>query len=261
VVSGLLLGIAAAARWRRRPALGIVLAALPPLAVGLLVEHRWWAPVEVAPAGGPPLRVLHWNVSGGWVGAGEQAREIAGAAPDLVVLSEAPARVARGVAAALPGFRAATYDSLSLFARDPGRGHWLERSRRLQVVEFVLPWRERELRVLAVNLGSALRVPRDPSLRRVTALIAERRPDLVVGDFNAPRRSRALSRLPPGYRHAYDEAGRGWSATWPVPVPLIAIDQAIVGPRWRVTGYRLAGTPWSDHRLQRFELVAAAAAP
>jgi endonuclease/exonuclease/phosphatase (EEP) superfamily protein YafD len=242
--------LAGVERLRRRPALALALAALAPLAVALLVECRWRAPAVAAKAGGDALRVLHWNVSGGWVGAGEQAREIARRAPDFVVLSEAPDRVARRVAAALPGFRHRTFGSLSLLARELDGGEWVERSRELQVVAATLPWGERRVAVLAVNLISAPLAPRAPSLARVAELLAARRPDLAVGDFNAPRRSWALRRLPAGYRHAYDEAGSGWSATWPVPLPLLAIDQAIIGPELRAVGYRLAGTAWSDHRLQ-----------
>jgi endonuclease/exonuclease/phosphatase (EEP) superfamily protein YafD len=257
LVALLVLAVALGARIRRLPWLRVALLALAPAAVALLVECRW-APGPAAPAaGGATLRVVHWNVSGGWVGPELQAREIAGHRPDLVVLSEAPERVARRVAPALPGFRHATFGSLTLLARELADGEWLERDRRLQVVRARFGWDGRTWSVLAVNLGSSLLEPRDPSLRRVVGQLERQRPDLVVGDFNAPRRSRALGRLPPGWRHAYDEAGAGWSATWPVPVPLLAIDQALVGPRLRTTAYRLSGTPWSDHRLQVVELVAA----
>lgn len=252
LVAAALLGVALVARVRRRPALRVAAAALLPAAVALLLETRWRP--EVPPSATPPLRVVHWNVSGGWVGAELQAREIASRRPDLVVLSEAPERAARRVAPALPGFRRATYGSLTLFARELGEGEWLARERQLQVVGASFGWGGRSWRVLAVNLGSSLLEPRDPSLRRVVALLQGHHPDLVVGDFNAPRRSRALARLPAGWRHAYEEAGSGWGATWPVPVPLLAIDQALVGPRLRATGYRLAATPWSDHRMQVIEL-------
>jgi endonuclease/exonuclease/phosphatase (EEP) superfamily protein YafD len=99
-------------------------------------------------------------------------------------------------------------------------------------------------------------VPRAPLLDQVLARIRERRPDLVVGDFNAPRRSRALARLPAGWHHGYEVAGRGWSATWPQPVPLLAIDQLLVGPDWGVVDYRLLPGPGTDHRLQVAKLGA-----
>lgn len=254
MVAVLLAALAGVARWQRRPAWPLLLAALAPAAVALAVENRWSPPAPPARRV-EAFRVVHWNVSGGWVGAGDQAREIARRDPDLVVLSEGPERVARRVAADLPGYRARSFGSLSLLAREIEGGEWVEREPALQVVAAAIPWRGRRVELLAVNLGSAPLVPRAPSLARVVELIEARRPDLVIGDFNAPRRSWALARLPAGWRHAYDEAGWGWSATWPVPVPLLAIDQAVVGPRYQVAGYRLAGTPWSDHRLQQVDLL------
>jgi vancomycin resistance protein VanJ len=254
VVAAVVAGLALVARWRRQAAWPLALAALAPAAVALGVENRW-APAPPPARRSEVFRVVHWNVSGGWVGAAEQAREIARRDPDLVVLSEGPERVARRVLAELPGFTSRSFGSLSLLARALDGSELLERGPALQVVGATVPWRELKIRILAVNLGSALLQPRAPSLERVLELVRARRPDLVVGDFNAPRRSRALADLPAGWRHAYDEAGHGWSASWPMPVPLLAIDQALVGPRFQAAGYRLAGTPWSDHRLQQIDLA------
>ena len=255
VVAAVLASLAIAARVRGRPALRLALASLVPLAHGLVVEHRWTRPPVVA--GETALRLVHWNVAGGWVEGGRQADQIAALAPDLVVLSEGPERVARVVTEALPGFRSRSFGSLSVISRDPGAGAWLERRRELQAIEVPVGWHGRVLRILAVNLASSPRVHRDPWLRRVVQLTAERRPDLVVGDFNSPRRSRALETLPPGFRHAYLEAGRGWSASFPEPLPLWSLDHVLVGDGWRAADYRLVSTPWSDHRLQSVALAPA----
>lgn len=265
-VAALLLAAAAWVRWRGGRAWPLAAAALAPLAVGLLVEHRWTAGSPPEPpqstrgraeaAVDRPLRLLHWNVTGGWTAIDQQAVRVATAAPDLVVLSEAPDRVARRIARQLPGFSVRTWGSISVLGRDLGEGEFLERRRELQVVEVPLRHAGRPLRLLAVNVISAPRVHRDPWLRRALGLIAERQPDLVAGDFNAPRRSWALASPPAGFRHAYDEAGSGWSASWPVPLPWLSLDHVLVGPRLRATAYRLESTPWSDHRLQLVELAA-----
>jgi len=73
-------------------------------------------------------------------------------------------------------------------------------------------------------------------------VLVEYRPDLVAGDFNAPRRSRAISPLPAGFAHAYDLAGCGWSYTWPVICPLYAIDQCIVSNSVRPIRYELGAS-------------------
>lgn len=257
VVATALLGVAAAVCLAHRRSLAIVLMAAPALLVGLVGEHRW-LPRSPAPAQNESkLRLLHWNVSGGWSGLDQIADEIARGAPDVVALSEAPERVARRVAAELPGLEFRSLGALSVVAPRIDAVDWIERSHELQAITAKLVWRERSVRLVVVNLASSPWVPRRPSLERVRAVMGEMAPDLVVGDFNAPRRSRALERLPSGYRHAYEEAGWGWSASWPMPLPLLSLDHVLVGPRWRATSYALHGTPWSDHRLQLVELIAA----
>jgi endonuclease/exonuclease/phosphatase (EEP) superfamily protein YafD len=145
---------------------------------------------------------------------------------------------------------------MAAFARGTLRSDgWLVRSREAR--SLLLEWDGPAcpLKFLAADFTSRLEVHRDPQMRRLVAWIADLRPDLVAGDFNAPRRSLALSRLPPGYRHAYESAGSGWSYTWPVPVPVYAIDQWIHGPEVTPLDYRLESTTASDHRLQVFDFA------
>ena len=106
------------------------------------------------------------------------------------------------------------------------------------------------LELMVADMTSNIAVPRDPYLRQFAALLEERRIDLSVGDFNAPRRSLAFCELPKGFQHAYDAVGSGWSCTWPVPVAFLAIDQCITGPGIVPVHYELQSTMLSDHRLQ-----------
>lgn len=243
--------VATMRRWRGLPALPAALAALAPLAVGLLFEHRWSAPPRAEGASiAPRLTLVHWNISGGWRDAERQLATVRGFEPDLIVLSEANERAAGPYDTALDGFEVRTLGGLTVAARGTVTVEWIDRQRDLQTVLARCRIDGSELGVLAVNLTSAVSVARAPLLDRVLERVRERRPDLVVGDFNAPRRSRAFSRLPAGWRHAYDAAGRGWSATWPQPLPLLGIDQLLVGPDWEVVDYRLLPGPGTDHRLQ-----------
>lgn len=58
--------------------------------------------------------------------------------------------------------------------------------------------------------------------------------------------------LPDGYAHAYRTAGGGCGYTWPVPLPVYAIDHCLHGPRVEPIRYHL-GTGASTHRYQMFD--------
>ena len=114
------------------------------------------------------------------------------------------------------------------------------------------------IRVLVADLPSDLAEARGPHLAWLHERMVAFAPDLVVGDFNAPRRALGLATLPRGYEHAYERVGSGYSATFPVPVPLWAIDQTIFGARIEPLAYELRSTLASDHRLQRLDFAVAA---
>lgn len=71
---------------------------------------------------------------------------------------------------------------------------------------------------------------------------------LVLGDFNTPTDSALLAPLRSEYTLAFDRAGQGYRATWPIPLPVLAIDQAWVSPRVDVTSCKHLWTQASDHR-------------
>ncbi len=261
VVFGILLLLAAVEglRRRRRQAAFLLLLSLPPALTVLLLENRWQVRAEVAPGAADPradLRVVAWNVADFPRGVERAAALLRPLDPDLVLLSEAPGKPPLELEHRLGGsLRLTPVGSMAIFARgEPLAVEWLARQDELQAAFVRWTFAGRQVAILAVNVISSPRVPRDPLLERVLAMIEARAPDLVLGDFNAPRRSRALARLPPGFRHAYDAAGSGWSATWPAVLPLLAIDQTIVGPRLLVRAYSLRTTRISDHRLQLTEL-------
>ena len=80
----------------------------------------------------------------------------------------------------------------------------------------------------------------------VTPLAGE--PTLVLGDFNTPADSALLAPLRSEYTLAFDLAGQGYRATWPLPLPVLAIDQAWASPHVDVTSCRHLWTRASDHR-------------
>jgi endonuclease/exonuclease/phosphatase (EEP) superfamily protein YafD len=185
-------------------------------------------------------------------------RSLARTKPDLCVLSEIRTEAMPAVAEGLgdPPYHMRMKSSLAVLTRDT-LGH----PRRLPVrntpltaflVEVQLSGHP--LLLMAVDMPSDLQYAREPRLEELVELIRTYQPDLVLGDFNAPRRSNALAKLPQGYRHAYDAVGRGWSYTWPVPMPLYALDQCILGPRIEPIRYDLQSSLFSDHRRQVLDI-------
>ena len=216
--------------------------------------------LDLAP-NGRAVRLVHWNVCRGCLGWNEAVTALQAWDADLLVLSEYPKRMdVRATAAALgPTYQGRRFGTLALFARGAKTGvESLLNEYELEVHRIT--WERTgtaepvRLRILAVDVVASPRIPRDPQLLRIQQSIARETPDLVLGDFNAPRRSWRLQRLPDGYHDAYDLAGAGWAGTWPSPFPLWAIDHVIAGPRIRVRSYRLPFSWRSDHRAQLVEL-------
>jgi vancomycin resistance protein VanJ len=277
VLSALLL-LSAGELVRRRPRRGglLLLLALWPALTILLLENRWQSAVATTSGDatrtdggiggiggtggsgvrGSDLRVVAWNAADFPRGVERAAAVLRPLAADFVLLSEAPGKPPQELERQLGGaLRLTPVGSMAILARgEPLDVEWLAREKELQVAFLTWPISGRRLGVVAVNVISSPRIARDPLLTRVLTMIEQRDPDLVLGDFNSPRRSRSLSRLPAGFRHAYDAAGSGWSSTWPSSLPLLAIDQTIVGPRLSVRGYSLRTTKISDHRLQLTDL-------
>lgn len=239
----------AAAR-RYRVGLLAVSGALGPLCFVLFVENQLVAPQPSATAAN--FRLVHWNVGGALHRQGMRDFLVARQA-DLYVLSEVPddSSVQALRDALGPSYQAEVFGNLAVIGRGAveTKGWLLDRDR-VKIQPVVWRHSEHSLLVLVVDLPSSILVPRDPLLQEVRGLIEQHRPDLVAGDFNAPRRSWALSDLPPEYAHAYHSAGAGIGYTWPVPFPLYALDQCIHSRRIVPARYTLLSSIHSDHRCQ-----------
>ena len=227
--------------------------AVPPLAVVAWIENH----ADRAPAGAiGELRLVHWN-TGGRPGRPGIVEYLVAERADLYVLTDVPSAAHLGVFCDQlgPGYQSAMFANLAVVGRGEIRADgWLIERDGFVVQAVTWVPAERPIHLFVINLPSDIRVARDPLLREVNSLILRDQPDLVVGDFNAPRRSKALTELPAGYSHAYHTAGGGWGSTWPVPVPVYALDHCLHGPRIVPVLYRLGGLRGdSDHRYQAFD--------
>lgn len=240
-------------RRRHFPAALAACLALPPLGSVLLVENHLFG--HRAPLASAQVRLVHWNV-GGALGHRTQ-HVLRDQRADLYVLSEVPDYSVEEFRASLGmEYGAQVFGNLAAVGTGEIRANgWLLNRGRAKVQSVT--WRRagRETALLVVDLPSEIHVARDRLLREVNWLIERQRPDLVVGDFNAPRRSRGLCELPAGYRHAYDTAGSGFGYTWPVPVPVYALDHCLHSLRVKPARYELRSSCYSDHCLQLFDFA------
>jgi vancomycin resistance protein VanJ len=77
-------------------------------------------------------------------------------------------------------------------------------------------------------------------------------PLLVVGDFNTPSDSVYFDPIRREFHSAFETAGMGYAASWPMPVPLLAIDQVWSTDSVPIRSCHLSGSLASDHRLVAF---------
>ena len=227
-------------RWKWYAVLIVV-----PIVFLCFVENRWQ---RASAAGGTTQRLVHWNLCRTALGWHAQRKLIESLKPDIVVLSETSADVE---ADDFPGFKVLQIQGMLIATRGPMTASVsLVSGRVLEVFQIHCELPTGPLEVMIADMTSNVNIHRDVYLQPLLRVMLDRQPDLIVGDFNAPRRSLAFSSLPEGFHHAYDAAGSGWSYTWPVPVPFLAIDQCIFGPKVTATNYQLRSTLLSDHRIQ-----------
>jgi endonuclease/exonuclease/phosphatase (EEP) superfamily protein YafD len=234
-------------------------AALPALAAGLACLVWTYATAWYHNSAAPPsindLRVLFWNAAGGRKGWDPVLREIRRHTPDVVGLVEADRNLAGMEMMChrdLPEYQVAAFDTgIALLAKgeirrrsDTGLASW----GRYAHCEVCV--KGQTLQVVVVDLMATWEVPRwtclDPLYRLLESLPEE--PVLVIGDFNLPTDSVLLKPLRRLYVNAFEQVGCGYAATWPVPLPVLTLDQAWANAGLRVSRCELGWSWVSDHR-------------
>ncbi|MDM8517087.1 hypothetical protein QUF76_12870 [Desulfobacterales bacterium HSG16] len=201
----------------------------------------------------PPgaYRAVHWNVIWGSRGWNAVRDKLDTLDADIYVLSEIPKYFSGSDFSApyslKPGGDIAVVSRFPLTLR---KGYRQGRMR-----AYLILWEPpgKEILILIADLPSSIRIHRHPMLSRLREILSSTKASLLIGDLNAPRRSTALSDLPPGFDHAYQSVGYGWSYTWPSYFPVFAIDQCVHGPGIEPVAYQLEFTPLSDHGIQIFD--------
>jgi hypothetical protein len=106
-------------------------------------------------------------------------------------------------------------------------------------------------------------LPSDPRRRRhliatrarsILDMVTSDPPDLVVGDFNMTRGSASLARVFPDLSHAFDEAGRGYGASFRRGLPLYHIDHTLLADTVHAVNYDLVDIGVGRHLVQVIDL-------
>lgn len=104
-------------------------------------------------------------------------------------------------------------------------------------------------RIVLVDIYSAVSAPRRLPLTKLPELVPDDGiPTLVMGDFNTPPESAWFDSLRSRFRNAFEEAGTGYASTWPLPAPVLTLDQIWVDGGLEVEECRHEWTTRSDHR-------------
>jgi endonuclease/exonuclease/phosphatase (EEP) superfamily protein YafD len=268
----LLLTLAWLAR-RRSGALAAATAVLMLLLVALsvLTEHRPFAAVPASPAGDRSLRLLHCNLH--WPGrlVAPRALDIVRDRPEDILVFTDPGwllhdgRESELAAAGWNSIRIGRYAVLSRLPYVEFRT--LVGSRGTDVTLLRVDASSKGMGVLAlglVDMPSSLRHPRMAWAAELHGLLNELQApefNLVVGDFNATRGSASIARLFPELRHAWEEAGRGWGASYSTTLPLWHIDHVLLAPSLTAVDYTLLDLGLSAHFAQVVIVVPARAEP
>jgi endonuclease/exonuclease/phosphatase family metal-dependent hydrolase len=222
-----------------------------------LLEHRFLRRADPHPSG---VRLVHWNLTERLVGVPDPlARRVIDLDADLTVLTGAGASVWTGAVRDWLGADHAprTLGPFTVLSRLP-----LVRSRIIVAADdiFVALVEVDAGRVLGrtlvlhlYDLPSNPRRSRMADARRARGYldrIGTAPPDVALGDFNITRGSAALRHLLPGMRHAFNEAGHGYGASFPGDRPWYHIDHMLLGPSVRATRYDLVPAPNARHRAQ-----------
>jgi vancomycin resistance protein VanJ len=226
-----------------------------------------WYHHTPAACAGSSLRIVFWNAAHGTFGWARVADRIRAYDADVVALDEGSDGHSDMAAVwhdLLPEYRALLFDTgitlLTRVAATPDDKGMLGGDRLMAFgwyahCEVALPTGPLQL-VLVDFHGTVKRsryLPMHELQRRLEPLADQ--PVLIVGDMNMPTDSVFLKPLRQNFRNAFESAGSGYAATWPIPVPLLVLDQAWYNDGVQVSRCELGWSWISDHRALMLDVA------
>ena len=197
------------------------------------------------------LRILYWNTAGGQMGWDGVLKSIESENPDII------AAVEGGLNHQIWKVMFPNYEQtdisgqIVLLSRLPIQQIGTCRITDSGIFKRIcVTYDDQPLQIVAVDIASNPFANRREIFERLADHIESwnDQPLLVVGDFNTTNDSVHVQRLSKYLQNAFDTAGKGYTATWPLPVPLIQIDYAWHNHLVEVNSCRYGWNPYSDHR-------------
>jgi len=223
-----------AAWFRRRWAAGVRWLVFCTLLGAIWFEEDWkfpGPPQPVSAVAGDDISVLFWNL------ARREDLSVAAAFirerdPDIVGLVEVQGEISKWKKfwkEQLPHHEISALGS-NMYLLTKGQSgeslpHSLGHGSEARQMQIRLHGRAYE--VLLVDIFAHPLISRRPALQKL-AEIAEnfvQSPVVILGDFNTPKDSIHLQALRMHHQLAFEVAGRGYGPTWPIPLPLMQLDQ------------------------------------
>lgn len=224
------------------------------------LAHDWqWRPDTRARG---ELRIVHWNVDRPDRRQPGTMRWLAAQDADIIAIAEREPKKKDTIErwqTGFPGYRLV-----------PARGETLclVRGEVLSVVEneihsyksygtsIRVRVRGREITVLQVDINGTPWVSRSEALGQLLAVVQRHRGEnlILVGDFNTPLDSVFIAPFRQEMTNAFEAAGSGCAATWPMPFPVLSLDQIWTSPSLRPVRCEHLGSWRSDHRAVRTEI-------
>jgi vancomycin resistance protein VanJ len=216
---------------------------------------------------GRPVRVAVWNMAAagrGLIDCGQRLRDF-----DADVIGIVENRLRGGwndhwLAVTLPEYqRTFGYEQMVIATRGPVRDvstHALGDGSRCLSLLYEIDGRY--VRIALADISHSVFRSRRKPIERLAALVDEWRrhtPVLVAGDFNTPADSALFEPLRRSCRNAFEVAGRGYPTTWPVPIPVLSLDQIWLTADLTPIACEAVWTTLSDHRPMVLTLSTAGA--
>ncbi|MEN6627955.1 MAG: endonuclease/exonuclease/phosphatase family protein [Candidatus Sumerlaeia bacterium] len=235
-----------------------------PCAIGAAALLAWWHhgvfyANAATPAAGP--RIVFWNIARGAMGVDAIVARIRREDPDVIAFAEAARVDNTGFwARQFPGYCVSNcHGGLIVIARGTISGEQYKRFDNARCLTVRIETAGLTFRLAVADVMSNPLQSRGVPLGQLYEFSTAwpDAPLVVVGDFNTPADSVFFDSWREKMNHGFEQAGQGCFASWPIPLPVIAIDQVWVGRALKCGYCRLISTWLSDHRMVEFNLVPA----